>query len=131
MPVYRVDHYEIGEGGCSDCLPRKALVCSCGVSFSVGAPLPGCAWLAVLRWHALRNGLERSGRIGIFKMHGKKGFKQVLERSDGVWGFSKTKFYFEQKKIDQKLANGHPEQLSGKSAAKFGYIVVTIYKVIL
>jgi hypothetical protein len=47
----------------------------------------------------------------------KKGFKQVLERSDGVLGFSKTKFYFEQKKIDQKLANGHAEKLSGKSAA--------------
>jgi len=32
-------------------------------------------------------------------MHGKKGFKQVLERSDDVLGFFKTKFYFEQKKI--------------------------------
>jgi hypothetical protein len=25
------------------------LVCACGVSFSIGAPLPGCAWLAALR----------------------------------------------------------------------------------
>ncbi len=33
-------------------------------------------------------------------MHGKKGFKQVLERYDGVLDFAKTKFYFEQKKID-------------------------------
>ena len=40
-------------------------------------------------------------------MHGKKGFKQVFEWYDGVLGFAKTKFYFEQKKIDQKLANRH------------------------
>jgi hypothetical protein len=52
-----------------------------------------------------------------FKTHEKVGFKQVLERYDGVLGFSKTKFYFEQKKVDQKLANGHAEQLFGKSAA--------------
>ena len=88
-----------------------------GVGFSVGASLPGGAWLAVLRWHALRNGLQRSGRRGIFKMHKKKGFKQVLEKSDSVFGFSKTNFYFEQRKVDQKLANGHAEQLFGKSAA--------------
>ena len=55
--------------------------------------------------------------LGIrFQIYIKK-FKQVLERSDGVLGFSKTKFYFEQKKINQKLANGHVEQLFGKSAA--------------
>ncbi|MBW1764127.1 MAG: hypothetical protein JRJ23_05205 [Deltaproteobacteria bacterium] len=50
-------------------------------------------------------------------MHEKKGFKQVLERSDGILGFSKPKFYFEQKKVDQKLANGYAEQLFRKSAA--------------
>jgi hypothetical protein len=61
--------------------------------------------------------LQRSGRRGIFKTHEKVGFKQVLERYDGVLGFSKTKFYFEQKKVDQKLANGHAKQLFGKSAA--------------
>ena len=47
----------------------------------------------------------------------KKEFKQVLQWSDGVFGFSKTKFYFEQKKVDQKLANGYAEQLFRKSAA--------------
>ncbi len=63
-PVYRMDHYEIGEGGRSDCLPRKALVYSCDVSFSVGAPLPGCAWLAVLRWHADENSCKyRNGEV--------------------------------------------------------------------
>lgn len=36
----------------------------------------------------------------------KKEFKQVLERHDGVLGFTKTKFYFEKEKVDQKLANG-------------------------
>ena len=86
-------------------------------SFSIGAPLSSCAWLAVLRWRALRYGLERSGRSGIFKMHDKKGFKQVLERSDGVLGCSKPIFYFEQRKVDKKLANGQAEQLFGKSAA--------------
>ena len=44
--------------------------------------------------------MKKSGRKGIFKMHGKKGFKQVLERYDGVLDFAKTKFYFEQKKIN-------------------------------
>jgi hypothetical protein len=42
---------------------RQVLVCACGVSFSIGAPLPGCAWLAVLRWRILRY-----GRRGIFNM---------------------------------------------------------------
>jgi hypothetical protein len=50
-------------------------------------------------------------------MHGKKGFKQVLERSDSVLAFSKTNFYLEQGKFELKLANGYAEQLFGKSAA--------------
>jgi len=66
--------------------------------------------------------LQRSGRRGIFKTHEKVGFKEVLEQYDGVLGFSKTKFYFEQKKVDQKLANGHAEQLFGKNAAQFGLL---------
>jgi len=33
-------------------------------------------------------------------MHGKEGFKQVLEGSDGVSAFSKTNFYLEQWKVD-------------------------------
>ena len=49
---------------------------------------------------------DRAGEV-FSKCTEKKGFKQVLERSDGVLGFSKTKIYFEQKEIDQKLANGH------------------------
>ena len=112
-----MDHYEISESGRPDRLSRQALARSCGVSFSVGAPLPGCSWLAVLRVHALENGLQRSGKRGISKTHEKVGFKQVLERSDGVLGFSKTSFYFEQKKVERKLANGTAEQLSAKSAA--------------
>ena len=56
----------------------------------------------------------------VFSNTRKKGFKQVLERSDAVLGFSKIKFYFEQKKVDQKLASRHAEQLFGKSAAIFG-----------
>jgi hypothetical protein len=50
---------------------------------------------------------------GYFQNIRKKGLKQVLEGSDGVLGFSKTKFSFEQKKVDQKLENGHAEQLFG------------------
>jgi len=61
--------------------------------------------------------LQRSGKRGIVKTHEKVGFKQVLERYDGVLGLSKTKFYFEEGKVEQKLANGHTEQLFGKSAA--------------
>jgi hypothetical protein len=44
-PAHRMDHHEAGEGGCSDRLSRQVSVCACGVSFSIGAPLPGCAWL--------------------------------------------------------------------------------------
>jgi hypothetical protein len=40
-----------------------------------------------------------------------------LKRFDGVFGYSKTKFSFEQKKVDQRLANRHAEQLFEKSAA--------------
>ncbi len=47
----------------------------------------------------------------------RKGFKQVLERYDGVLGYSKAKFYFEQRKVEQKLANGHAELVFMKSAA--------------
>ena len=86
-------------------------------SISVRAPLPGCSWLAVLRVHALRNGLQRFGRRGIFKTHEKVGFKQVLERYDGVLGFSKTNIHFEEREFDRKLANGHAELVFGKSAA--------------
>jgi hypothetical protein len=78
-------------------------------TISVGAPLPGCSWLAVLRVHALRNGLQRSGKRGIFKTHEKVGFKQVLERSDGILGFAKTNIRFEEREFDRKLANRHAE----------------------
>ena len=56
-------------------------------SQSLGAPLPGCTRLATLNWRALRNDLKNSDGINIVKKHGKKGFKQVLERSDGVLDF--------------------------------------------
>ena len=65
--------------------------------------------MAVLSWHALRNGLQRSGRSGIFRIHGKKGFKQVLERYDSVLGFAKTYIHFQEREFDQKLANEHEE----------------------
>jgi len=63
-PIHRMDHSEIGEGGRSDRLSRQILVCACGVSFSIGAPLPGCAWLAELRWHADENSCKyRTGEV--------------------------------------------------------------------
>ena len=73
-----MDHYEISESGRPDRLSRQALARSCGVSLSIGAPLPGCSWLAALRVHALRNGLQRSDKRGVFKTHEKVGFKQVF-----------------------------------------------------
>ncbi len=112
-----MDHYEISESGRPDPLSCQALACACGVGFSVGTSLPGGAQLATLRRHALRTGLQSSGSRGIVKMHGKEGFKQVLGWPNGVLAFSKTNFYFEQGKVDQKLANGHAEQFFGKSAA--------------
>lgn len=57
----------------------------------------------------LGNGLQKSGRRGIIKMHGKEGFKQVLEETDGVLAFSKTNFCLEQGKVELKLANGYAE----------------------
>jgi hypothetical protein len=104
-----MDHYEISESGRPDRLSRQPWARSCGVSFSVEAPLPGCSWLAVLRVHALGNGLQRWGMRGIFKTHEKVGFKQVLERSDGVLGFAKTNIRFEEREFDRKLANRHAE----------------------
>ena len=41
-------------------------------------------------------------------------FKQVLERYDGVLGFSKTNIHFEEREFDRKLANGHAELVFGK-----------------
>ena len=63
------------------------------------------------------NILQRSGKRGILKTHEKVGFKQVLERYDGVLGFSKTNIHFEEREFDRKLANGHSELVFGKSAA--------------
>jgi hypothetical protein len=56
--------------------------------------------LATLNWHARRNALKNSNRRSIVKKHGEKGFKQVLERSDGVLDFSSPNFCFEQGKVD-------------------------------
>ncbi len=53
-----------------------------------------------LNWHALINALKNSNRKSIVKKHGEKGFKQVLERSDGVLDFSGPNFCFEQVKVD-------------------------------
>jgi hypothetical protein len=50
-------------------------------------------------------------------MHEKVGFKQVLERYDGVLGFSKTNIHIEEREFDRKFANGHAELVFGKSAA--------------
>jgi hypothetical protein len=61
--------------------------------------------------------LQRSGKRSIFKTHEKVGFKQILERYDSVLCFSKTNIHFEEREFDQKLANGHAEQVFGKSAA--------------
>ena len=112
-----MDHYEISEGRRPDRLSCKALACSCGVSLSVGAPLPGCSWLAVLRVHALRNGLQRFGRRGIFKMHEKVGFKQVLERYDCVLRLSKQISTLNRKKLSKNWKKGVRNWFWGKSAA--------------
>jgi len=56
----------------------------------------------------LKNILQRSGKRGRFKTHEKVGIKQVLEQHDGVLGLSKTKFYFEERKVEQNLANRSP-----------------------
>jgi hypothetical protein len=43
----------------------------------------------------------------------------ILERYDGVLGFSKTNIHFEEREFDRKLANGHAELVFGKRAALF------------
>lgn len=50
-------------------------------------------------------------------MNGNIGYKQILERTDGVFGFSKTNIRFEEREFDLKLVNGHAELVFGKSAA--------------
>ena len=86
---------ENGEGGSPDRLPCQKMVGAYCNGVSLGAPLPGCVRLVTLNWHALKNALKNSGRRSIVKKHGKKGFKQVLERSDGVLDFSSPNFCFE------------------------------------
>jgi len=51
-------------------------------------------------WHVRRNDKKNSDRISIVKKHGKKGFNQVLERSDGVLNFSIPDFCFKQGKFE-------------------------------
>jgi hypothetical protein len=87
------------------------------MEFSIGASLQICAWLEVMKWHALRNDLQRSGKRGISKIRGKRDSSRYWNGLMVFWAFPKQNFYFEQKKIDRKLANGHAEQLFGKSAA--------------
>jgi hypothetical protein len=57
----------------------------------------------------MKNVLQRSGKRSIFKTHEKVGFKKVLERYDGVLGFSKTNIRFKKREFDRKLENGHAE----------------------
>jgi len=64
----------------------------------------------------MKSVLQRSGKRGIFRTHEKVGFKQVLERYDGVLGFSKTNIRFEEREFDRKLANGHTELVFGNNA---------------
>ena len=49
-----------------------------------------------------------------FQNSRKKEFKQVLERDDGVLGFSETNIPLEDREFDLKLANGHAELLFWK-----------------
>lgn len=49
-----------------------------------------------------------------FQNSRKKEFKQVLERDDGVLGFSETNIPLEDREFDRKLANGHAELLFWK-----------------
>ena len=56
--------------------------------------------MATLNRVAVRNNLKYSDSRGIVKNHGKKGFKLVLERSDGVLDFSSPNFCVEQGKVD-------------------------------
>jgi hypothetical protein len=49
-----------------------ALVCSCDIGFSIDAPLSGGVWLAALKVHARRNGLQSFDRIDIVKKHVKR-----------------------------------------------------------
>jgi hypothetical protein len=39
------------QGRSPDRLSRKTVVCPCGDSFSIGAPLPSGSWMAKLRFH--------------------------------------------------------------------------------
>ena len=94
-----MDHYKIGEGGRTDRLPRKALICASGVDFPIDAPLPGGTWQATLRVHALRNGLQGSDRRGIVKKHVKRGSSRAWSYIEGVLGGSCSISRFKQRKI--------------------------------
>jgi hypothetical protein len=64
----------------------------------------GCAWLAALRGMPEKR-LEKFRQERYFQNTRIKGFKQVLEQSDGVLAFLRTNFCFEQRKAHRKWAH--------------------------
>ena len=99
-------HYEVGEGGSADRLSRQVLACSCGVSFSAGAPLSGCAWLAALRWHALRNGLQRSGKRGMLKMYEERDSSRFWNGTMAFWAIPKQNSILNREKLNKNWQMG-------------------------
>jgi hypothetical protein len=67
--------------------------------------------------HALRNGLQRSGKRGIFKTHEKVGFKQVLERMMVFWAFPKQISTLKRENSTENRQMGMLNWFFGKSVA--------------
>jgi len=58
--------------------------------------------------------LAKPGKRGIFKTHEKVGFKQVLERYDGVLGFSKTNIHLKRENLTGNWKMGMRNWFLGK-----------------
>jgi len=95
-----MNHHEVGEGGRANRLSSKTIARPCGDRFSIGALLPGCAWLAALRRNALIDFLKISDRRSIIKKHAKRGSDGDWDCTEGFWGDSHSIFRFEQMKVD-------------------------------
>jgi hypothetical protein len=93
-----------------------ALVCSCDIGFSIEAPLSGGDWLAALKVHSRRKGLQSFDRIDIVKKHVKRraGFGSV---SKAFWAIPVRFSALNKGKFIENWQTGTRDSLLGAVAA--------------
>jgi hypothetical protein len=76
------------------------------MEFSIGASLQICAWLEVMKWHALRNDLQRSGKRGISKIRGKRDSSRYWNGLMVFWAFPKQISTLNRRKLIENWQTG-------------------------